>query len=84
MLVSFLKEGLDFMIPLSHQRRVFEVSLALNFTLDSGIVDFADLLRIEPGPFLIIERPIERLYVFQFNEIDEGIADIAFVEEVYG
>jgi hypothetical protein len=83
-LFPFLKEGLNLMISLSHQRRVFEMSLALNLALNPGIVDLADFLGIEPSPFLIIKGPIERLYIPKVNKVDKGIAYITFIEKIDG
>jgi hypothetical protein len=51
--------------------------------LHPGILQFADLLRVEPPPFFAIVFPIEVEDGSGFNEIDEGIADIALILGVY-
>lgn len=60
------------------------MSFALNFTLNSCVVNFANLFRVESCPLLIIECLIEQLDVLQIDEVYEGISYIAFIEKIYG
>ena len=58
--------------------------LTLDLALNSGIVDFTDLLRIESGPLLVIEGLVEQLNILQIYKVDECVADVAFVKEING
>lgn len=60
------------------------MSLTFDFTLNPCIVYLTDLFRIEPSPFLIIESLIEKLNVFQINEVDKGVTYIALIKEING
>ena len=57
--------------------------LAFYPTLNSGIVNFADFLRIESSPFLVVKSLIKLLNIFNVNKIDKSIPNIAVVEEIY-
>lgn len=52
--------------------------------LNPCIADVADFLTVEPLPFALIEAFGEGQDVLWLHHIDEGIANIAFVLEVYG
>jgi hypothetical protein len=56
---------------------------AFYFALNSSVVYFAYFLRIKSCPFLIVKSPVKRLYVFNTDEVDKGITNIAVVEKVY-
>lgn len=57
--------------------------LTLDLPLDPRVVDLADLLAVESRPFLVVEGAIEAFYFPEISEVDEGVADVAFIEEVY-
>lgn len=54
----------------------------LSLSLNSSIVDFADLLRVESSPLLVVERPVEGLNFPHTHKVNEGITHVAVVEEV--
>jgi hypothetical protein len=58
------------------------VSLALDLTLNPRVVNLANLLAVKPRPLLVVKSLVEQLDVPQVSEVDEGISDVALVEEV--
>jgi hypothetical protein len=58
---------------------VFELFKALN----SSVLDFADLVRVELCPSLSMEVPVEVKDEQRMQKVDEGVAHISLVLEIY-
>lgn len=56
--------------------------LTLDLSLNSSVVNFADLLGVESSPLLVVEGPVERLDFLHTDKVDEGVSHVTVVEEV--
>ena len=70
------------MVFLFHQRRILEVLFALESPLDSRVVNSTDFLRVEFLPLFAVEGEEKVFQVFQREEVDECVADVAVVVKI--
>lgn len=66
-------------VPLLENTRIPEVVEELVCPLESRIAHLAYLLGVEFPPPFPIEFPVQVLYVFGVDQVDEGVSHIAIV-----
>jgi hypothetical protein len=81
---SFDDERLQLSVALHSDAWVGEVLLELVESLESGVGDLADLLRVEDAPLPVVELLVQYPDCFGRFHIDEAVSHIALVLEIYG
>lgn len=81
--MSSVDQGLQSLVLLVLDARRHEVLLQCVVALQTSVGDFTNLFRVEMLPPLVVEPPEESKHGLGRLEVDEGIAYVALVLEVY-